>query len=105
MRCVLAFDVQVRRGLGEAECLGSRAPDARASVEPEPGSTGSVSSSGAGGFATRRVALRVGRRERDLQQRVKSAGGRWDPVRRVWFLRRDQAERLGLLPRVVGGGG
>ncbi len=52
-----------------------------------------------------RVAPRIGRRERDLQQRVKSAGGRWDPLRRVWMLRRDVAERLDLLPRVVGGGG
>ncbi len=55
--------------------------------------------------ATRRAALRVGWRENDLRHRVKSAGGRWDPVRRVWILRRDVAERLDLLGRVVGGGG
>ena len=30
---------------------------------------------------------------------------RWDPVSRVWILRRDTAERLDLLSRVVGGGG
>jgi hypothetical protein len=36
---------------------------------------------------------------------VKSAGGRWDPLRQVWILRRDVAERLDLLHRVVGGGG
>ena len=40
-----------------------------------------------------------------VQRRVKSAGGRWDPVSRVWMLRRDTAERLDLLSRVVGGGG
>ncbi len=56
--------VQRRPREGEAACPGSRAPDARAPVEPGPGSTGSVSSSGAGGFAARRVALRVGRRGR-----------------------------------------
>ena len=58
----------------------------------------------AGGAPARGVALRIGWRERDLH-RVKSAGGRWDPVRRVWILRRDAAERLDQLHRVVGGGG
>ena len=63
----------------------------------------------AGGASRRRVALSIGWWERDLQRRavairVKSAGGRWDPVRRVWMLRRDAAERLELLDRVVGGG-
>ena len=80
--------VQRRSREGEAECLGSRTAGARA-----------------GGVAARRAALKIGWRERDLQQRVKSAGGRWDPVRRVWMLRRDVAERLELMPRVVGGGG
>ena len=59
----------------------------------------------ANGAARRKVALRIGWREREVQRRVKSAGGRWDPVRRVWILRRDLAERLDLLHRVVGGGG
>ncbi len=54
---------------------------------------------------SRRVALRIGWQERDLQRRVKSAGGRWDRGRRVWILRRDAAEGLELLHRVVGGGG
>ncbi len=39
-----------------------------------------------------------------VQRRVKSVGGQWDPERRVWFVRRDVAERLDLLGRVVGGG-
>ena len=85
--------VQRRSRKSEAECLGSRTAGAR-----KPGAR-------AGGVAARRVALRIGWRERDLQQRVKSAGGRWDPVRRVWMLRRDLVERLELMPRVVGGGG
>ncbi len=54
--------------------------------------------------ASRRVALRIGWRERDLQRRVKSAGGWWDPVRRVWIVKRAVAERLDLLHRVIGGG-
>lgn len=50
------------------------------------------------------MALRVSWREKELQGRVKSAGGRWNPVGRVWILRRDAAERLDLLDRIVGGG-
>ncbi len=83
--------VQRRSREGEANCLGARATGVRDGA--------------AGGVAARRVALRIGWRERDLQQRVKSAGGRWDPARGVWMLRRDMAERLDLMPRVVGGGG
>ncbi len=39
-----------------------------------------------------------------VQRRVKSAAGQWVSDRRVWFVRRDVAERLDLLGRVVGGG-
>ncbi len=92
--------VESRSREAEAECPGSRAPDARKPLE-----AGSVDRSEAGGFSNRRVALRIGWRERDLQQRVKSSGGQWDPVRRVWFLRREVAERLDLLARMVGGAG
>ncbi|MCP3957594.1 MAG: hypothetical protein GY719_07045 [bacterium] len=70
----------------EAECAASETAGRRSAVA-----------------AARSVALRIGLRERDLQRRVKSAGGRWDPVRRVWFLKRDVAERLDLLHRIVGG--
>jgi len=102
MEHVKTVELVVRRRsrAGEAERQGSRTPDPLS-----PPETGSLSSSASGGLAGRRVALRIGWRERDLQQRVKSAGGRWDPVRRVWLLRRAVAERLDLLPRVVGSGG
>ncbi len=60
---------------------------------------------GAGGSANRQVAPRIGGWERHLHQQVKSAGGQWYPVGRVWFLRRDVVEGLDLLSRVVGGGG
>ena len=80
--------VQRRSRERETECLGSRTPGARA-----------------GDVATRRVALRFGWREGDVQRQVKSAGGRWDTARQVWILRRDVAERLDLLHRVVGGRG
>ena len=80
--------VQRRSQKREAECPGSRKLTAQT-----------------GGAATRRVALRIGCRETDLQQRGKSVGGWWDPVRRIRMLRRDVAERPDLLHRVVGGGG
>ena len=57
-----------------------------------------------GADGRRRVALRIGWQEKELQSRVKSAGGRWDRVQRVWVLRRAAAERLGLVGRIVGGG-
>ena len=47
--------------------------------------------------ASRRVSLRIGWRETALRERVKAAGDRWDPVARAWDVRRDRAERLGLL--------
>ncbi len=80
--------VQRRSGDREAECPRSQSADGRCDGAP-----------------IRRVALHVGWRERDVQQRVKSAGGRWDRDRRVWILGRAAAERLKLLDRVVGGGG
>ena len=93
--------VQRRSREGEAECPGTRASGARA-----PGTRVAEARGARSGADTpRRVALRIGWRERGLQQRVKSAGGRWDPDRQVWLLRRDEVERLDLLPRVVGGGG
>ncbi len=78
----------------------------RRSREPEAACRGSHSTGGrTGGASTRRLALRIGWRDRDLQRLVKSAGGRWDRGRRVWILQRDAAERLELLDRVVGGDG
>ncbi len=53
---------------------------------------------------SRKVALRIDWWEKDLQGRVKGAGGRWDADKRVWILQRDAVERLDLLHRVVGGG-
>jgi len=46
------------------------------------------------------VGVRVEFREVSLQQQVKLAGGRWNPARRVWELRRDQVLKLGLKDRI-----
>jgi hypothetical protein len=77
----------------------------RRSLKPTADCRGSRERGGRSGSAgRRRVALRVSWREKEPRSGVKSAGGRWDPVRRVWILRRDAAERLDLLDRIVGGG-
>ncbi len=77
----------------------------RSSPTPEAGRPGPRRRGVQAGRAQRRkVASRIGWREKNLQGRVKGAGGRWDSDRRVWILPRDAAERLDLLHRVVGGG-
>ena len=91
--------------LGSCDEVSSFASSASISLEGEAKNARSRKfADRAAAGARRRVALRIGLRERDLQRRVKSAGGRWDPDRRVWYLERHAAERLDLLHRVVGGG-
>ena len=46
------------------------------------------------------VGVRVDVQEVALQRQVKLAGGKWNPARRVWELRRDQALKLGLKERI-----
>ena len=46
------------------------------------------------------VRVRVGVQEVSLQRQGKLAGGRWNPARRVWELRRDQALKRGLKDRI-----
>ena len=46
------------------------------------------------------VGVRVDIQDVSLQRQVKLAGGRWNPARRVWELRRDQALKLGLHERM-----
>ena len=47
------------------------------------------------------VALRVAFAELALRDRVKQAGAKWDPDRKVWQMRYDQALALGLAARIV----
>ncbi len=47
------------------------------------------------------VALRVNWDEFGLRRIVKSSGGKWDPVKRVWELRHDRVVELGLVHRNV----
>lgn len=47
------------------------------------------------------VAIRVGTQERDVRQRVKAAGGKWNPKAVVWELAYRQVVTLGLAERIV----
>ena len=47
------------------------------------------------------VGLRVAFADAAVRERVKQAGGTWDPERRVWQLRYDRAAALGLTRRIV----
>ncbi len=49
------------------------------------------------------VAVRVDWHESELRQRVKAAGGKWDPGKRVWRLDREHVGRLELESRIVEG--
>lgn len=47
------------------------------------------------------VGLRVDFQETELQRRIKQAGGKWNPAKRVWEINYDQAAALGLKKRIV----
>ena len=49
------------------------------------------------------VTVRVGLQELDLRRKVKAAGRRWDPAKRLWVLRRERDQGLGLESRIVEG--
>jgi hypothetical protein len=51
-----------------------------------------------------RVAVRIDVREVKLREKVKAAGGRWDPEKRVWQLSMEQVLQLGLGGRVANAG-
>jgi len=48
-----------------------------------------------------RMPVRIDVREVKLREKVKAAGGRWDPERRVWLLPMEQVLHLGLSRRVA----
>ncbi len=52
-------------------------------------------------FRASLVASRINWDEYELRRIVKRAGGRWDPMRRVWELRHDRVVELGLERRIV----
>jgi hypothetical protein len=47
-----------------------------------------------------RVAVRIEVHEVKLREKVKAAGGRWDPENRVWHVPMEQVLQLGLTGRV-----
>lgn len=51
-----------------------------------------------------RVPVRIEVHEVKLREKVKAAGGRWDPEKRVWHLPMEQVLQLGLSGRVAEAG-
>ncbi len=51
-----------------------------------------------------RVAVQVAVHEVKLREKVKAAGGRWDPEQRVWHVPMEQVLQLGLQDRTVPAG-
>lgn len=49
------------------------------------------------------VHVKVAYKEQELKQRMKSAGGKWNPERRTWDVTYGQAEALGVLDRIIDG--
>ncbi len=47
------------------------------------------------------VLVRIGYGETELRQRVKDAGGQWDPARKLWRLPAPAVRRLKLTRRIV----
>ena len=48
----------------------------------------------------RNVMVRIDYQETDLRQKIKQAGGKWEPERKRWLLKHSQAEKLGLISRI-----
>ena len=51
-----------------------------------------------------RVPVRIEVHEVKLREKVKAAGGRWDPEKRVWHVSMEQVLQLGLGGRVAKAG-
>jgi hypothetical protein len=45
--------------------------------------------------------LSIGRKETELQQTIKAAGGRWDPSDRLWWLQGSKIRKLGIVHRIT----
>src|SRR3990172_9111165 len=50
---------------------------------------------------TSRVPVRIRYNEKDLQRRIRSVGGLWDPRRKLWYAPAEDVNRLGLTNRIV----
>jgi len=48
----------------------------------------------------RKVMVRIDYPESDLRQKIKQAGGKWDPERKRWLVSYREAEKLGLASRI-----
>ena len=47
------------------------------------------------------VGIHIGLKEKELQDKVKKTGGRWDRKRQVWDIRYEKVLELGLKDRII----
>ena len=48
-----------------------------------------------------RAPVRIQYFEKDLQRRIRAAGGLWDPRKKLWYAPEENVKRLGLVDRIV----
>ena len=80
------YDEQRQRRFKTVELI-VKEYDWRSSEQPQP--------------SDRLMQIRVAVSEMEVRQRIKEAGGRWNPQLRVWELRHDQVVALGLESRII----
>ena len=49
----------------------------------------------------KQVEIKVGYKETEIRTKVKAAGGRWNPERKVWELSYKEVKNLGLSDRII----
>jgi hypothetical protein len=76
-------------------------PTETATAVETPAASPTTPGGGSDWNANEVVGLRVKFEEEGLREKVKAAGGAWNPSRRLWMLRRDRAIGLGLQDRIA----
>ncbi len=94
------YDEGTKQRVKTVELIVGRSSWQPAPQQPDAGRRPARSPAGA---SPKLDAVRVDWHESGLRRKVKAAGGKWDPVGRVWRLDRDDVEDLGLEGRMVDG--
>ena len=105
------YNPKTNTRLTTVELIVDERPARPASAEPAPARANTLIATSSQSHATETrptrvvgpevVAVRIGAREQTLRDKVRSAGGYWDPRCGVWVLRADRVRPLGLESRLV----
>jgi hypothetical protein len=105
------YDPKTNTRLTTVELIVDARPARPASAEAVPARTGTQKANPAYSSASETrparplaaglAAIRIGAREQTLRDKVRAAGGYWDPRRGLWILRADRVHPLGLESRLV----